>query len=503
MSLLDDSRKKDARRRAERNGRCEPARPVEPARPGSGGARAADRHLTDKGNARCVVERHGGDLRYCHPFKTFFVWDGRRWAEDLTGEAERRVKETQDYCYATATAELRTLEGGRGGDEDDRKEDRKALLKATLANVLRWEDYRRTVASLAHVRSEPGVPVLPAQLDADPMLLNVLNGTIDLRTGELRPHRREDLVTKLAPVAYDEDASCPQWMRFLRRVMADKDGLVSYLQRVVGYCLTGDVSEQTLWFLHGCGSNGKSTFLGVLLDILGDYGTQATSELLMAKSHEAHPAERADLFGRRCVATIETEEGKRMAEALMKQLTGCDRIKARKMHKDFFEFKPTHKILLAANHKPTVRGTDYAVWRRIKLVPFTVTIPEGEKDKGLPEKLKAERSGVLRWAVAGCVAWRSDGLAEPDEVRRATAEYQAEQDTLGEFLAARCFVHPDARVKAAALLEVYAVWSGDKWMNAKRFGRLIRDRGHDAKRESQGVFYQGVGLHEAAADVGL
>ena len=473
------------RDRAEANGRhVPPAPPLSPAEPGSGAAAAGDKHLTDKGNARRVVERHGGDLRYCNPFKSFFVWDGRRWAEDLTGEAERRVKETQDHCYALAAAEL----GGAGDDDDKRRK----AARAEVQNVIRWEHYGRTLASLAHVRSEPGIPVLPAQLDGDPMLLNVANGTIDLRAGVLRPHRREDLITKLAPVEFREDAECPLWMQFLRRAMGGNDALVCYLQRVAGYCLTGDVSEQTLWFLHGGGGNGKSTFLGALLDLLGDYGTQATSELLMARNHEAHPAERADLFGRRCVATIETEEGKRMAEALMKQLTGCDRIKARKMHKDFFEFTPTHKILLAANHKPTVRGTDFAVWRRIKLIPFTVTIPEPEKDRQLPEKLKRERPGILRWMVAGCVAWGRRGLEEPEEVRAATAEYQAEQDTLGEFVAACCVVAEGARVKASELLEAYTRWSGDKHMNPKRFGRMVRDRGFEAVRDGKGVHYHGL-----------
>ena len=292
-------------------------------------------------------------------------------------------------------------------------------------------------------------------------------------------------------------------MRFLRRVLADNDLLIRYLQRVVGYCLTGDVREQSLWFLHGGGSNGKSTFLGALLDLFGDYGMQAVGELLMAKDHETHPAERAALFGRRLVATIETEEGKRMAESLMKQLTGGDKISARKMYKDFFEFKPSHKLLLAANHKPTIQGNDHAVWRRIKLVPFRVTIPESEKDKALPAKLKIESPGILRWAVRGCLDWQREGLSEPEEVRQATAGYRAEQDTLGEFIDACCFLHAEARVKASTLLGAYAAWSGDKFMNPKRFSLRLHERGYEGKREGRGVFFHGIGLHDAGHSEGL
>ena len=408
----------------------------------------------------------------------------------MTAEAVRRVKDAQGAFFRDASRCVRDL--GDAGDDPGRKA-KLAELMAAIKHALKWEEANRIAACLELVRSEPGIPALPEQLDIDPMLLTVLNGTLDLRTGELREHRREDLITKLAPVNYDPDAQCPVWMRFLARILDGNDPLMRYLQRVVGYCLTGDVTEQMMWFLHGSGSNGKSTFLGVLLSMFGDYGMQSVSELLMAKDHEAHPAERAALFGKRLVATVETEEGKRMAESLMKQLTGGDRITARKMYRDFFEFTPTHKILLAANHRPTIRGTDRAVWRRIKLVPFTTTISEAEKDRALPDKLKAEAPGVLAWAVRGCLDWRREGMGEPEAVREATAEYQAEQDTLGEFLDACCLVHPDAAVKASELLSAYVAWSGDKFMNPKKFGQRMRDRGFESRRQGRGFFYHGLG----------
>jgi putative DNA primase/helicase len=349
--------------------------------------------------------------------------------------------------------------------------------------------------------SEPGIPILPGQLDADPFLLNVRNGTLDLRTGQLREHRREDYLTKLVPVEYDLAASCPNWGRFLQRIMDGNADLIAYLRRVIGYALTGDVTEQCLWFLHGEGQNGKSTFLGTILALTGDYGIQAVPELLMQRVHDQHPTERADLFGRRFVATIETDEGKRMAESLMKQMTGGDQIRARWMKKDFFEFSPAHKLFLAANHKPTVRGTDFAVWRRIKLVPFTVTIPDDEKDKQLPAKLKAELPGILTWAVRGCLEWRRNGLGEPDEVRQATADYQAEQDTLTGFIQECCFRHQEARCKASALFSAYQEWSGDKFMTPKAFGMKVKAKGYESSKTNGGyMYFHGLGLATAPMD---
>jgi putative DNA primase/helicase len=229
--------------------------------------------------------------------------------------------------------------------------------------------------------------------------------------------------------------------------------------------------------------------------MLGDYALQAVSELLMAKNTEAHPTERADLFGRRFVATIETDEGKRMAESLMKQLTGGDSVRARRMREDFWEFDPTWKIFLAANHRPVIRGCDFAVWRRIKLVPFTVTIPEKEKDKNLLDKLKAEWPGILAWAVQGCLLWQQEGLCEPAEVREATAAYQAEQDQIQAFLDECCFVHSSARAAAGALHDAFVAWSGDRHMTPKAFGQRLQEKGFEPTRLHGGVRgYMGIGL---------
>lgn len=281
--------------------------------------------------------------------------------------------------------------------------------------------------------SEPGIPVLPGELDRDPWLLNVKNGTVDLRTGELRPHKRDDLITKIVPVEYDSEASCPTWLAFLNRIMDGNERLIAFLQRAAGYSLTASTQEQCFFLLYGTGANGKSVFLTTLLAVMGDYGIQAAPDLLLAKSGESHPTEVADLFGARLVVATETEAGRRLAENLVKQHTSGDRLKARFMRQDFFEFEATFKIWLATNNKPIVKGTDYAIWRRIKLIPFTVTIPPEERDKSLPAKLRQELHGILAWAVQICLEWQKYGLNEPQEVTAATCAYRDEQDILGSW----------------------------------------------------------------------
>jgi putative DNA primase/helicase len=428
-------------------------------------ATSADVHLTDLGNARRVVARHGQDLRFCHPTKNWHVWDGCRWPEDSTAEIVRRVKETQGFLHRGIARQIATL--GDAGDDEERKTELAKLTKL-LKHALAWEDTRTIVRCITSMASEPGIPILPEQFDADNLLLNVLNGTIDLRTGQLREHRRADLITKLAPVEYKPDAICPLWERCLRRWMDNNDDLIGYLQRIVGYCLTGIVTEHAWWLFHGRGANGKSTFLGTILDLLGDYAMTAESELLLQKKHEAHSTERADLFKKRFVFAAEVDEGKQMAEALMKKLTGGEHVRARKCHKDNIEFDPTHKIMLAANHKPTIRGTDYAVWRRIKFVPFVVTISDEEKDSKLGEKLKAEYAGILAWAIRGCLDWQEYGLDEPNEVKQATMQYQNEQDAVAGFVAECCFTHATARFQVSKLFAAYQEWSRGQDYHATR-----------------------------------
>jgi putative DNA primase/helicase len=440
-------------------------------------------HFTDLGNAGRMVRRYGDCFRHCHPWGKDLIWVGTHWKEDDVAQIELFAKQTVRSIYAEAAKA-----------KDD------SVRAALAAHALKSEDVRRIRAMITLARSEPGIPIVPNEMDADPFLLNVANGTIDLRTGELREHRPEDCITKLAPVEFLPGAQCPLWEKFLDRIFDGNRDLIEYLRRVVGYSLTGHTGEQCLFFFHGSGANGKSVFLLTVKDMLADYACQAVSELLMAKNNESHPTERADLFGRRFVATIEVDEGKRLAESLMKQLTGGDTVKARRMRQDFFDMTPTWKIFLAANHKPTIRGQDHAVWRRVKLIPFTVTIPEEERDKHLADKLRMEWPGILQWALKGCLDWQRNGLGEPDEVRQATAAYQAEQDTLSEFLSSVCFLHVDARCRGSALLEAYQKWSGDKWATQKGLAKKLEDKGYKSEKGTGGYHYfHGIGLPDSGA----
>jgi putative DNA primase/helicase len=415
----------------------------------------------DAGNAERLADRHGANLRYCYPWGRWLVYDGTRWRVDDRGAVVGLAKDTARSIFEEAK---------------EATEDAAAKRLGKWASDSLSEGKLRSMLSLA--QSEPGVPVLPEEMDASKDLLNVLNGTIDLRTGELREHRREDLITKLAPVEYDPNASAPTWTATLERVLPAPE-VRAFFKKLCGYALTGDVSEQMLPVLYGTGANGKSTVLNALLAVLGDYGMQAAPDLLVAKKG-SHPTELADLFGMRFVASIEVEDGSRLAESLVKQLTGGDRVKARRMRQDFWEFEPTHKVLMACNHKPQVRGTDNAIWRRLWLVPFTETIPPAEQDRNLPEKLRAELPGILAWAVEGCLEWRREGLQAPQEIRQATGAYRAEMDVLGAFLRECCELGAEHNEAAKDLYAAYRRWceeGGERPETQRKFGSRLTERG--------------------------
>jgi putative DNA primase/helicase len=427
-------------------------------------------NLTDLGNADRFVVQHGYDVRYCYPWRTWLVWTGARWERDDSGKVHRLAKETVRSIYQEAA-------------DAESESHRKELAKHATGS----EAEARIRAMLELAKSE--IPASPDELDADPWVLNCKNGTIDLvGSGELMAHRREDLITKIAPTEYDPDAEAPTWDALLQRVLPNAE-IRAFFKRLCGYALTGSTAEHVLPILYGTGANGKSTVMGALLDTLGDYAAQAAPDLLIAKRN-SHPTELADLFGKRLVAAIEVEDGRRLAESLVKQLTGGDRVKARKMRQDFWEFEPTHKVFMAVNHKPTVRGTDTAIWRRIRLIPFTETIPPKEQDKKLPEKLRKERAGILRWAVEGCLEWQREGLQAPDEVRKATRDYRAEMDVIAAFIDEECVVAEHATATAKALYAAYKTWcedNGEKPESQRSFGGRLRERGYESGRITTGA----------------
>lgn len=444
------------------------------------------RPLTEMGNAERLVDQHGERIRFCHPWGQWLTHNGKRWERDQLGSVRRWAKQTHRRIYAEAA----TIEDDQGRQE-------------TARWAKRSESSASVAATLKLAEAEEGIPILPDQMDADPYLFNVENGTVDLRTGRLRPHDRQDYLTKLARVFHDEGATCPTFLGFLERILPDPD-VRAFVQRMAGYAMTGDVSEQCLFFAHGGGANGKSTLLTVLQAMMGDYARQAAPELLVSRGGDRHPTELADLFGARLVTSVEVDDGKRLAEALVKQMTGGDRMKARFMRADFFEWAPTHKLFLAANHRPEIRGTDYAIWRRIHLVPFAVTIPENERDPRLPSKLLAELPGILNWAIAGCLDWQRNGLGVPQAVRDATEEYRAEQDVLADFLADRCVIDGQAYETAAKLWGSWKDWreqSGEKEGTQKAFGLKLAERGFTKKRTESGRYWQGLRLRAADESV--
>lgn len=424
----------------------------------------SDHNPTDVGNARRLVERDGANIRHCFPWKRWLAWTGTMWKVDERGGIERVAKET--------VAEFLMEAAARPPNDADRK--------ALLAHGLKSEDARRIAAMVSLARSEPGVPVAPDELDTHDWLFNVENGTLDLRTAQLLPHQREHLLTKQAPVVFDPTARCQTWDAFLTTVLPNKPSVVWFIQKGLGYAMTGDTSAHVIFFFFGIGANGKTTLLETIARILGSYATQAAPNLLLEKKHDGHPTELADLFGKRMVVSSEVDQGRKLSEALVKQLTGGDRMKGRFVNKDFFEFRPTHKLFLAANHKPVIHGCDEGIWRRIRLVPFDVIIEKAKRDPGLMEKLWAERSGILNWLLEGCLAYQSEGLAAPDEVQSATDDYRSDMDRIAGFLADECVLAAGARGKAQDLFASYTRWchiNAQEPVSTKTFGSMLKEKG--------------------------
>lgn len=443
-------------------------------------------NCTDLGNARRFVRKNRDVVRYCYSWERWLVWNGVIWARDESGEAARLAKDTIMTIY----------------DEAARAPDFK-LREELIKHALKSEAAGRIASMLKLAESELPIPVLQDALDRDGWLMGVPNGTLDLKTGELRASRREDFITKQAGVAYDAAAKCPTWEAFLTRILDGKDHLVTFLQRAIGYSLTGDTREQVLFFLHGHGANGKSTFLEAVRRVLGDYAQQMSMDSLAVKKNRdgsANTPDIARLHRARFVAAVESDENMRFSEGLVKQLTGNDKITACRKYEDPFEFHPSHKLFIGTNHKPVIRGTDYAIWRRIRLIPFEVTIPPEERDPALLDRLSAESAGILAWAVRGCLDWQRNGLGLPKEVEAATEEYRSEMDVLGGFIAERIIPVPggQGRVRASDLYEAYKNWckdTGNFQMNQTNFGRKLNERGF-RKEEGRTVWYLGIQLSQ-------
>jgi putative DNA primase/helicase len=440
---------------------------------------------TDTGNAERLVARYGADLRYCHPQKSWYTWDERRWVADRRGHVMDLAKNIARALYAEAA-------------EIEKQTDREACAEFAR----KCESTERKKAALVSAQSEAGVPVLPEEFDADSFLLNCLNGTVDLRTGELHPHRRDNLITRLSPTKYDAAARSELWERFLDEATGGDPEMQDFLQRAVGYSLTGDVSEEVLFFVHGPGGTGKSTFLEAIRTVLGDYAKSADFESFIQRRDAGGVRnDIAELAGRRFVVSIEVDEGKKLAEGLVKLLTGGDTVRARFLYQEAFDFLPQFKLWLAANHAPKVKHNDSAMWRRILRIPFEQGRPKDKRDPSVKARLKDLRESgpaILAWAIEGCLRWRESGLNVPEVVVDATEEYRSDMDPLRDFVAECCVLHPQAWVSAAQVRQVYEQFcreNGEKRpLGPRDFADGLKARGCTRERRHAGHGWLGIGL---------
>ncbi len=444
----------------------------------------------DNGNAERLIALYGRDLRYCHAFRKWLVWDGKRWAVDETDQARKMAKRAMLELMHQA------VEAGNQKAE--------TFARGSL-------DARRVTNALAMAECE--IYVKPADLDGDPYLLNFINGTVDLRTGELCQHRRENLITKLIHHEYRPEAACPRWLAFLDQIMGGgpdageveldrAQRLCDYLQRAFGYSLTGCTIEKAVFVLFGAGDNGKSTMLTTIRQLVEEYSALLQVDTLMVRQESNNTqADLADLRGARFVQTSETEEGQRLAQGKLKRITqGMGKIKAVRKYENPIEFSETHKLWMDTNRKPTIKDADdRATFSRLHPIPFMVRISKEQIDRDMPRKLLEEAEGILAWAVKGARLWHESGLSKPPEVQAANEKWRSEMDQLGRFIEERCVTGKEFSAVSSALYTEYKQWaatSGEEHvMPLKTFGQKLSDReGIVGKHKSRGTLYSGIAL---------
>jgi len=426
---------------------------------------------TEDGLATAFTRRYGEDWRYCAQWGKWLVWTGIRWNPDQMLYIQHL---SRNICRAASF-----------------KADT-PRLRARLASS-------STISAVERIaRSDPKHASLAEHWDADVWVLNTSGGVVDLRTGHIRAHERADRMTKVATAV--PKGCCPIWRSFLSDVTGGDAELMIYLQRMVGYCLTGVTSEHALFFLYGTGANGKSVFVNVIATILGDYAANAPMDTFMETRSDRHPTDLAGLRGARFVASIETEQGRRWNESKIKTITGGDKVSARFMRQDFFDYTPHFKLVIAGNHKPSIRNVDEAMKRRLHLIPFTVTIPPDRRDGKLTEKLLQERDGILAWALEGCLLWQQSGLKQPQSVMDATEEYFEAEDAMGRWIEDRCVLHGNAKALTFELFNDWKQWadSNGEFVGAmRRFSDALLTRRFEKWRNSGGMRgFVGIGLKE-------
>lgn len=400
----------------------------------------------DMGNAERFVDLFGENVRYCYTEKKWYFYNSMRWSVDNLGVILRMADKCVEAMKAEAKLYLQADEES-GGD----------MAKAFEKHMKSSRSNKSKKAMLSEV--EHHIPILPIQMDRYKMALNTPSGIINLKNGDVKAHNPEYYFTKITSVDCAEAADCPRWLAFLDDIFAGDKDLIRYIQKAVGYSLTGSTAEQCAFFLYGTGRNGKSTFIDVIRDVFGDYAANIQPETIMVKSSQSNAinSDIARLKGARLVTSVEPNEGVRLNEGLLKQLTGDDTVTARKLYSEEFEFKPEFKLWMATNHKPIIRGTDTGIWRRIHMIPFNVQIPEDKVDKNLTHKLKAEMTAIFKWCIDGCLMWQREGLQMPAAVLKSVREYRREMDVISAFIEDKCTL--EGTVQASMLYAAYASWA--------------------------------------------
>ena len=439
--------------------------------------------MTDLGNSERLIYQYGDIIRYCHLWKKWIVWDGKRWLKDDSGAIYRLAKDTVRSINVEAALESDYLKKG---------------------DLSKWaflsESSYRIEALVKLATNE--LPISPDDLDKDVWFLNVENGIIDLRTGEFsEDHLKEKFITKLASVKYDPDAKCPLWENFLCEIFEGNEELIDYVQKAIGYSMTSDDREQILFFLHGLGQNGKTTFLNIIMTMLGEYAKDADPSTFMDKKFDGGPKnDVARLKGARFVRSSEIAEGKYLDEDFIKRVTGHEGLTARFLYGEIFDFAPKFKLWMISNNKPTIRGSDFAIWRRLMTIPFNYRIPNEKRDKTLEAKLDEELPGILNWAIKGCMKWLSEGLNPPEIVVLANTEYKDEMDPLKDFLDDVCNVGVIAKTPAGELYAAYKTYCycmRTETISQQSFGRRLSQIGLKKSREFDGRYWEGIEINKA------
>lgn len=437
---------------------------------------------TDSGNAELFARLYGDRVRFDHARNRWLLWGEHWWKDDGDAEIIRLAKDAARHRY---------LEAVNISDRSERE--------AEASWAITSESRAKIDATLALARAERPIADSGKRWDANPWLFAAANGVIDLQTGTRRSGCQSDRITMQSPINFQPGAKCTKFEKSLKQIFADNAALIAFVQRAVGYSLTGITTEQCLFMGHGGGSNGKTTFLTAVGRALGDYGYNMPFSTIEFQRQAAIPNDLAALVGRRFVTASEANESSRLNEARVKALTGCDPITARFLHGEFFTFRPVAKFWIAVNHKPRVSDTSFGFWRRVRLIPFTVQFSGDAVDKGLENALAEEAPGILAWAVRGCLAWQKEGLNPPDEVTSATAEYQQESDPLRDFIAERCVEGQHGAVKGSDFYKTYKAWADEQGLSERErlsstaFGKRASDR-FNKKRDGDGVWYEGVAL---------